>query len=52
MRYEVYTYFGRVVATYPTDRDRLNVRELVAAQKECARLDRTTGNEHWVRLID
>lgn len=50
-KFEVYTYFGRVVKTIEIETNTLAVNALALAERECANYKKTTGRDAWVRLV-
>jgi len=47
MTLEIYTYFGRVAKVLTSDK--LGTRAFDDARAELLKLERETGNEHWIR---
>lgn len=50
MKFEVYTFFGRVLDTFPVKDDETHHRAAEAARISCFKLEKS-GTKCWVRMI-
>jgi len=50
-RFEVYTYFGRVISRHYVKDNELHHRALESGRLSVVEYERTTGQFAWVRLV-